>query len=94
MVITAHKTSCDGCTADQKRQKQREELLALRTKDLANLAVDPCRIFYSIVDQLHPLLIGSVKVRLAEEVRGLHDGFDRIAEIVRKSAELLDYVGR
>src|ERR1700751_1044274 len=56
---------------------------ALRTKNFPNLAVHPRCILRGLIDHLQPLLVSVVEFGLSQQVRGLHDGFNVIAEIVR-----------
>ena len=59
---------------------------ALVSKDVADFAIYAGSVASGVVDQFDPPLIIVVQSGLAEQVRGLHDGFDRVAEIVGQGA--------
>jgi len=49
---------------------------------VANLAIDARGVARSVIDQFEPALAVFVEVALCEQIRGLHDGFDGIAQVV------------
>ena len=71
------------------RRPVRLRFLALRAQYFADLAIDFCRVAGRLVDQVQPLSVGIVHLDLAEQVGGLHDGLNGIAEVVRKRPEFL-----
>lgn len=60
---------------------------AQRAEDLADFAVDACRVLGSLVNKVEPLLVGLFQLCLGEKIRSLHNGFDGIAEIMRQAAQ-------
>ena len=60
---------------------------ALGAKNLAYFTVDPGRLLRCCVDQMKPLLIVFVEFGLGHEVRGLHNRFDGIAQVMRQSTK-------
>ncbi len=62
-------------------------LLTLRAQELAQLVIDFYRFLRSLIDQLDPAACVLGRSSLRNQVSGLHDSFERIAEIVRQCAE-------
>jgi hypothetical protein len=67
---------------------------AVRAKNLTYLAIDVGGILSGVFDEANPLRAVGSLVKLAEKVGGLHDGFNRIAQIMRQAAEPTDDFGR
>src|SRR5271157_3294296 len=60
---------------------------SLRAQDFPDFAVDSGRLLGCFVDQVEPLTIVVVKLRLPQKVGGLHDGLDGIAEVVGQGTQ-------
>ena len=56
-------------------------------EQFAEFAIEMRGILGRILDQFNPLLLFDVEPGLAEEIRGLHDGLERVTEIVRERAQ-------
>ena len=59
----------------------------LGAQDFPDLAIDSRRVLGCFVDQVKPLPIIIVERPLRQKVRGLHNGFNRITEIVCQGAQ-------
>ena len=64
--------------------EQRIEKLGAGFQNVANIAVNFGAIPAGLIDQIRPLLGIFIQVGLGQQVRGLHDGLNGIAEIVRE----------
>src|SRR5258708_3606249 len=69
------------------RDDNSQILLTLRAQQLAQLVIDLYRVLRGLIDQFNPAAQVFGRGGLRNQVGGLHDGFKRIAEIVRESAE-------
>src|SRR5438046_1418537 len=58
--------------------------LFFSSQHLTDVAVNLGGVLRRLFDQLHPFLAMRLQFRLAKQIRSLHDGLDRIAEIVRQ----------
>ena len=56
--------------------------------DFAELVVDPYRVLRGLIDQLYPSALIFGWTGLGHQIRCLNDGFEGVAEVVRKSAKL------
>lgn len=93
-----------GCPADvglflflswaMRPHREVTSVSAVRAKNLTYLAIDVGCILRGVFDQANPLRAVGSLVKLAEKVGGLHDGFNRIAQIMRQAAEPTDDFGR
>src|SRR5207248_11089548 len=61
----------------------------LSAQNLAHFADDPSRVTRAAIHQLYPALIAFIQLGLAEQITGLHHGFNRVAQVMRQGAQLL-----
>lgn len=61
---------------------------SLGAQHLTELAIDMSSVLSGLLDEFDPFFSMRRHLDLAEQVGGLHDGFDRIAQIVHKFAHL------
>lgn len=64
------------------------ELGGLSAQVVANFSVDAGRVARGIVDEFKPAFSIFIETALCQQVGGLHDGLDGIAQIVRQGSEL------
>jgi hypothetical protein len=62
----------------------------LGAQNFADFAVDVSGVLGGVFDQVHPILARSLERQLAEEVGGLHNGFDGVAQVMRQGAQAAD----
>ena len=59
----------------------------MAAENLAEFAIEVRGVLGGVLDELDPLVLLASETGLAEEVRGLHDGFERVAEVVSEGAQ-------
>lgn len=59
----------------------------LIAKNLAEFAIELGGVLGSTLDQVDPFFLFAGKIRLTEQVRGLHDRLERVAEIVGEGSQ-------
>ena len=69
-------------------------LLLLVTQDFPKAAIDPGGIVHCVFDHAGPPLSIRIKLGLVQEIAGLHDGLDGIAEIVGEVPEFSSHIAR
>src|SRR4051812_29540869 len=72
-----------------------EDLLwdfALGAQHIADAPVDLGGVAGALVDHVRPFLAGVIKLRGVQQVAGLHDALDRVAEVVSQGTQLLAQV--
>src|SRR3954452_9275293 len=67
-------------------------IFAQCTQVLANFAVDARCILRGDIDQVRPALAGLVEFGLSQQVGSLQNGFERVAQIVRQSAQFCNFI--
>jgi hypothetical protein len=63
------------------------ELSGLSAKNLAEFAIELSGILGGVLDQVDPLFLFAGKIGLTEQVGGLHDRLERVAEVVSEGAQ-------
>jgi hypothetical protein len=69
------------------------DALAARAQDVTQIPVDLDRILRGFVDHLDPAFHVFRRVRLGEQIAGLHDGFQGVAEFVCQGAKFFGRFG-
>jgi hypothetical protein len=95
-VEGAEREDYDGCEA--RLACDRVMNLALLAQNLAQLVIDFYRVLRGLIDQFDPAARVLGRSCLRNQVGGLHNGFERIAEIVRQRSEFFrqfrrDFIG-
>ena len=67
---------------------------ALGAEDLADFAVDPGGFPGRIVNQREPLLALIVEMGMAQQIRGLHNVLNRVAQVMSQAAQIGDGFSR
>src|ERR1051326_8636434 len=72
-----------GVHPGQPRQAERAGSDA-SAEDIADLAINFGAVAAGLIDQLRPFFRSIIQLGLGQQVRGLHNGFHRVAEIMRQ----------
>lgn len=79
--------------AELHRERPAVEHLAVVAHDFAELVVDVYRVLRGLIDELDPAALALGRAGLRNQVSGLNDGLEGVAEIVREGAEFAGNVG-
>src|SRR5208283_3908200 len=71
------------------KAESREPYLAVAAQQFAELDVDLDGFFGRLIDHFNPAAGVLGRTGLRDQVRGLHDGFEGVAEVVRQKAKVL-----
>lgn len=69
------------------------QTLVLRSQDLPQPPVQADRFLRGLLHHLHPFLSATGQFYFGQQESGLHDGFERVAQIVGEGAQLANQFG-